>query len=77
MTKGAMAFPNTFKVVVPLSMILKMPAINATPSSGRPAEANVADRIMMAKPGTPAAPLEVSTIVTTNRICWESDRSIP
>ncbi|MCY1452876.1 hypothetical protein D9M71_698330 [compost metagenome] len=68
-TKGAIALPSTFNVVVPLSIILKIPAINATPSKGSPADARVADRIMMAKPGTPAAPFDVNTIVTTSRIC--------
>ena len=72
-----MAFPRTFKVVVPLSMILKIPAINATPSNGSPADARVAERIMIANPGTPAAPFDVKTIVTTNRICWVSDSSMP
>ncbi|MNJ67266.1 hypothetical protein D3C77_634250 [compost metagenome] len=63
--------------VVPLSITRKIPATRATASSGKPAEASVAERMMMAKPGTPAAPLEVRTIVTTSNTCCVMDRSIP
>ncbi|MNE60275.1 hypothetical protein D3C80_1554110 [compost metagenome] len=51
--------------------------MSATPSNGKPAVANVADKIRIAKPGTPAAPLEVKTIVTTNKACCEIVKSIP
>ena len=43
--------PRTFSVVVPLSITRKIPATSATAPRGSPADAKVAERMMIAKPG--------------------------
>lgn len=62
-TRGASALPRTFNAVIGISISLYTPVIMATPSRGSPALLSVAVSKKIMKPGTLAAPFDVSIMV--------------
>ena len=77
MNKVATALPQKLTRARHSDMNLSIPKINMMPLAGMwPAVLSVAVSAMKPPPATPAAPLDVSSMIARSPICWPIDRCV-